>query len=210
MPVPSPERRKSLEQARKQYQQDLMSSEDVSRYLTENRGLSWETITHFRLGVVGNPSPEHDDYRGMLAIPYMAPNGDTLSIRFRNLSRDGPKYRSMPGDKPRPYNTSAVERAEDYIVLAEGEMDTMSGHQVGLPTIGVPGANCWKPEWAHIFHQYRRVIVPMHGDPAGRKFGASIAEKLSNTYLVDLGDGNDMNSIHTASGPGALREKLAA
>lgn len=219
MPVPSPERRKFSESARKRYQETLAPDDAEGLYLTKTRGLSWDSVSYFRLGVVRDPLPGHEDYVGMLAIPYLAPNGDTLTIRFRNLTGNGPKFRTLPGDKPRPYNTSALERHSADIWIPEGEPDTWILHQLGLPSCGLPGATTWKSEWKHIFAPYRTVYVPMDGDVAGRKFGEKIAESLSNARLIDMGkyvdsDGeeksHDVNSYFLENGPEATLKKVGA
>ncbi|MEU1881931.1 toprim domain-containing protein [Streptosporangium sp. NPDC020072] len=208
MPVPSSERRTFLEKARKRYQADLLEDAFAVDYLTTSRYMEWDNVTYFRLGVVGNPLPGHEAYKGMLSIPYMAPDGDTLDIRFKRLVGDGPKYLTTPGSKPRPFNTSAIEAHSDVMVLQEGEFDTMTWRQCGVPAIGVPGVDSWRPEWALIFKPYRSVIVPMDGDEPGRKFGATIAKALSNAHPVDLGDGMDSNDFYGQYGKDALLEKV--
>lgn len=208
MPVPSKERRKFLEQARKQYQEDLRDDAPAVDYLTTTRGLSWDNVTYFRVGVVGNPLPGHENYRGMLAIPYTAPNGDTLSIRFRRLNGDGAKYLTAPGDKPRLFNTSSIERHSDIICVTEGEFDAMVLNQVGLPAMGVPGANTWRKEWTLILKPYRTVYIFIDGDDPGRQFGKTIAEGLSNARIIDLGDGMDVNSYFLENGAEEIMKKV--
>lgn len=158
-------------------------------YLATTRGLSWDNVQYFRLGVVDDPLPGHESYRGMLSIPYTAPNGDTLSIRFRQPTDDfiGPKYLTLPGDTPRLYNTSALDRHEDFMCLTEGEIDTATAHQIGLPSIGIPGVQAWKPEWALIFKPYRVTYVFTDGDEPGDTFGRMIAEQVPNARPISMG-----------------------
>lgn len=155
------------------------------------RGLSADSVHYFRLGVADDPLPGHEAYRGMLSIPYLAPNGDTLSIRFRRLNGDGPKYLTMPGDKPRPFNTSSIERHAVNICLTEGEFDTMILHQLGLPSIGIPGVRSWKEEWCHIFTPYKTVYGFIDGDAPGREFGKKMGELLPNFRGIDMGSYQD-------------------
>ncbi|GAA2687772.1 toprim domain-containing protein [Nonomuraea recticatena] len=219
MPVPSKERRTFLESARKTYQEALTEDAFAVDYLTTTRGLSWDSVTYFRLGVVGDPLPGHEAYKGMLAIPYIAPNGDTLSIRFRNLRDNGPKYLTLPGDKPRPYNTAAIERYTSAMWITEGEIDSITLHEVGVPAIGIPGANTWRNDWALIFKPYQEVLIPVDGDDAGHKFGRGIAEQLENARVIDMGtyiDDNgeershDVNSFFVMHGQEALLRKVGA
>jgi len=204
MPVPSQERRAFLERARKSYQEQMNTAPAVVEYLTKTRGLSEASVAYFRLGAVVDPLPSHEAYRGMIAIPYTAPNGDTLSIRFRRIEGDGAKYLTMPGDKPRPFNTSSIERHTDFICMTEGEFDSMIAHQIGLPAIGIPGVQTWKDDWGLIFAPYRTVYGLCDGDEAGRDFGKRIAEKLPNFRMIDMGrhitpDGEDISvDVNTA------------
>lgn len=216
MPVPSAERRKFSEEARKTYQESLTPESDAGQYLTETRGLSWDSVAFFRLGVVESPLPGHEDMRGMLSIPYLAPNGDTLTVRFRRLGDEGPKYRSMHGDAPRPYNTQALERHSLDFWITEGEPDTWTCHQLGLPVTGFGGANTWKPLFRHIYAQYRTVFIPCDGDKAGREFGKSIATSLPNARPIDMGTyvdeegehAHDVNSFFLMEGREATLKKV--
>lgn len=219
MPVPSPERRTFLELARKNYQATLTPEHAAGQYLVTTRGLSWDSVAYFRLGVVEDPLPGHEAYKGMLAIPYLAPNGDTLTIRFRRLGTEGPKFQTLPGDKPRPYNTSALERHSQDIWITEGEPDTWILHQLGLPSNGMPGATVWKPDWKHIYAPYRTVYVPTDGDDAGKKFGRMLVEHLENVRPIDMGTytdgdgvvmGHDVNSYFIEHGPEATLKKVGA
>jgi hypothetical protein len=227
MPVPSLERRTFLERARRKYQEDLTPDGDAGRYLTETRHLSWDSVSYFRLGVVNDPLPGHESYRGMLAIPYIAPNGDTLQIRFRRLFGEGPKFKTMPGDIPRPYNTPDLEKFSNDIWITEGEPDTWILHQLGLPSVAIPGATVWRPEWKYIFAQYRTIYVPCDGDEAGYKFGQMLAEVMSNVRPIDMGkyetldrtgeddytqieNSHDVNSYYIQEGAEATLKKVGA
>lgn len=217
MPVPSQERRKFLEKARKKYQEFLTPESDAGQYLTRSRGLSWDSVSYFRLGVAENPLSGHEEFQGMLCIPYLAPNGDTLTLRFRRLGDEGPKYRSMHGDTPRPYNTPALERHTLDFWLTEGEPDCWTLHQLGLPANGYGGANTWKPHFRHIYAQYRTVFVACDGDKAGREFGKAIAKDLPNARPIDMGTyiddegaerSHDVNSYYLMHGSDETLRKV--
>lgn len=214
--MPSKERREFLEEARKNYQESLTSESVAGQYLTTTRGLSWANVNYFRLGVVNDPLPGHEEMRGMLSIPYLAPNGDTLTIRFRRLGEDGPKYRSMHSDTPRPYNTPALERHSLDFWITEGEPDTWILQQLGLPANGFGGANTWKSHFRHIYAQYRTVFVACDGDTAGKDFGKAIATSLPNARAIDMGTyeddegehSHDVNSFFLMEGPEATLRKV--
>lgn len=171
-----------------------------------------ERTAKFRLGYVGDPLPGFEKYQGMLAIPYLRQHPrhgwGCVSIRFRRLGEDGPKYRTMPGDRPRLYNTPALNLPTRDVGITEGEIDAISASICGLPTVGVPGAQSWKPLFAELFRGYRTVYVFTDGDAAGEQFGESVAASLVNNKVIPAPAGQDLNSILVDEGPAVLAERF--
>lgn len=192
-------------QALTRYQEEL--SPDAEKYLKEERGLTQETIERFRLGYVENPLPGHEHVRGHLAIPYLTPKGKVVSIRFRRLNGRGPKYLSMSSDMPRIYNTSGLEEETSGIVVCEGEIDTMTAAQCGLPAIGIPGAQAWQKRWWRLLVQYNAVFVLHDDDEPGKDFARKISETLENTRMVPMA-GGDVNSYYMEHGVTGLMKKV--
>ena len=189
--MPSEGQKKFLAQATEKYEKEL--SEEAAEYLV-NRGMTEETIRRFRIGLVENPLPGHEHVRGYLAIPYTTPDGTVVSMRFRRLKGEGPKYLSMAGDPPRIFNVSALERETSGIVVCEGEFDTMIAEQCGLPAIGIPGAQAWQKRWRRLLVQYQAVF-------------RAISESLENTRMVPM-NGGDVNSFFLEHGEAGLRRKV--
>lgn len=171
-----------------------------------------EQTAKFRLGYVGDPLPGFEKYQGMLAIPYLRwhprHGWGCVSLRFRRLGEDGPKYRTMPGDRPRLYNTPALNLPVREVGITEGEMDAITATVCGLPTVGVPGAQAWRPHFAELFRGYRTVYVFTDGDEPGDKFGESLASAMSNVKVIPARPGEDLNSILQSDGPGAVAERF--
>lgn len=171
-----------------------------------------ELTGRFRLGYVGSPLQGFEKYQGMLAIPYLRwhPRHEwgCVSIRFRRLGDDGPKYRTMPGDRPRLYNTPALNLPVREVGITEGEMDAIAATACGLPSIGVPGAQAWRPHFAELFRGYRTVYVFTDGDEPGDQFGETVAKTLPNSKIIPAPAGEDLNSILIAGGPEAVRERF--
>ena len=114
----------------------------------ESRGLAFPSIlresdARFRLGYVADPLRGHDAYKGMLAIPYLRWSQEfgwsVVSIRFRRLDDQKPKYLTVAGDRPRLYNTTALLKQSPRIAITEGEIDAITAEACGIPTVGVPG-----------------------------------------------------------------------
>jgi DNA primase len=196
-----------LGRASTKYAENLPGSEAES-YLQEERGLTAETIEKFKLGFVGeDPLPGHEKYTGCVSIPYAAPDGSIVSIRYRRLSGDGPKYLTMPGDIARIYNTSALTKPYSKICICEGEIDAETTEQDGLPAVGIPGANAWLPVWNLLFRQYDTIFVLCDDDKAGREFGATIQRGLETAQVIPM-TGGDVNSYRREHGPGSIRERI--
>lgn len=195
----------ALEAAVASYEQNLQVAGD---YLA-GRGFTPDVAKMFRLGVVVEPAQGHDAYVGRLSIPYLTPAG-VVDIRFRALTSDATvKYLGRPGASPTLFNVGALRRADETIVLCEGELDAVTMDAlVGVPAVGVPGVNNWQEYWARLFPDYAQVVVPVDGDDAGHGFGLRIAKQLPNAVIVRLPDGQDVNSLYTSGGPAAVKGLL--
>ncbi|MFD8142587.1 toprim domain-containing protein [Streptomyces sp. NPDC059708] len=213
MPVPSKSTQDYLKEAARQYVTDLSSEEGAS-------GLDWlagrmidplsPEAAKFGLGFVANPLPGHEQYKGCIAIPYIA--GDTVvKMRFRTLSESATcKYLDMPGGSPRPYNVRALTRYSPYICLTEGEFDAMAAEAAGMPAVGLPGAESWRPEWSRLLKQYRTVYMLQDGDEAGSRLTAAIGKDVPNLRAIPMGDSkeHDVNQYLIDHGREALKQKV--
>lgn len=183
--------RQFLLQATQRYASKIELAKD---YLS-SRHLSVEEASTFHLGVVEDPLPGHEAYKGRLAIPYITPSG-VVDIRFRAMGNEEPKYMGLVGAKTTMFNTQACFVADKYICVTEGEFDCiMMSVKTMHPTIGIPGANNWKPHYAKILDDFDVVIVLADGDPAGLEFGKKISRELGNVNIISMPDGEDVNSM---------------
>lgn len=171
-----------------------------------------DAVKRFRLGYVGDPLPGFEKYQGMLAIPYLRwhprHKWGCVSIRFRRLGEDGPKYRTMPGDRPRLYNTPILNLPVKEVGITEGEMDAIVATVCGIPTVGIPGAQSWRSQFGDLFQGYQTVYVFTDGDEPGEQFGEAVASSLSNAKIIPAPPGEDLNSILVSEGPQAITERL--
>ncbi|WP_245627893.1 toprim domain-containing protein [Actinomadura oligospora] len=202
--MPSDSQREFLERASRKYH-DEITPEGVE-YLT-GRGITEEAIGQWRLGVVSDPLPGHERYRGWLSIPYLTKHG-IVTIRYRRLSGTGDKYLTMPGDIPRIFNPSALEAGTRGICVTEGELDCIVAQMCDLPCIGLPGATSWQPVWAYLLEQYDQVMLLQDADDAGEKMAAALAKPLRTNLRPVVMTGGDVNSYFQAHGREALRTKV--
>lgn len=203
----SQSQRESLTQAVSRYHAALPGS-PAEEYLV-SRGLEPDLVERFRFGYAEDPLPEHEAHRGKLVIPYLRKHPrhgwSCVSLRFRSLDGSKPKYASLHGDRPRLYNTQALNAPGLEVGIAEGELDSVSASVCGLPTVGVPGAASWQQHWSELFRGYRTVHVFTDGDEAGEKLGRQLAKQLPNARVVPCLPGEDINSILVNQGEDAVR-----
>jgi 5S rRNA maturation endonuclease (ribonuclease M5) len=197
--------RSFLLQATQKYAAEI---ESVSAYLS-SRQLSVEEASIFHLGVVVDPLPGHEPYKGRLAIPYITPSG-VVDIRFRDLTgTHDAKYMGLVGAETTMFNTQAVFAADNYICVTEGEFDCiMMSVKTQHPTVGIPGANNWKKHYAKILDDFETVIVLADGDSPGLEFGKKISRELGNVNIISMPDGEDVNSMIIKQGSEWIDERI--
>jgi DNA primase len=218
--IPSQSTRESAEKTLQHYEGKLLNGEDgrTSASYLKARGLTKETVQFFRLGLVSDPPSEagHDFMVGRIAIPYITPTG-IVQMRFRAVPKDGipggpeasPKMMSEPGAKTTIYNVGALNPNNQTLYVAEGESDTWSAHQAGLPTIGIPGARAWRSVFANAL-KFRNVVVLADNDDHGEglELGQKIQADLRGTRIVMMDKGYDVNKMLIDYGPEGLRKKV--
>ena len=205
----SQSQRELLQRAVSKYHAKLPGS--PAEEFLNSRGLPPEEVAGYRFGYVDDPLPEHEQYRGKLAIPYLRKHPRTgwscVSIRFRTLEPEGkPKYQSMAGDRPRLYNTEKLTLPYPDVGITEGEIDAVTASLSGLPTVGIPGSQMWQDYWRELFLGYRNVFVFTDGDEPGMKLGHTIATALPNARVITCPPGEDINSLWVTRGPEAVKE----
>jgi DNA primase len=227
---PSAERASFLLEASKTFR-DQFEGSPAEEYLEQHRGISPETSKSFGLGYVGDSVPSgFEMYRGRLAVPYLryGPLGElsVASIRFRctktgcvkdengeflekevHLGNHG-KMESMAGDSQQIYNTSDLAKYHDEIAVCEGEPDTWTTKECGIPVIGIQGVTGWKDHFTELFEGYRVVWVLADGDDPGMKFAESVAAKLPVARIVPMDPGMDVNKSVRKYGSEYLLEKV--
>lgn len=202
----SASQREMLEEATTSYQAAVTA--DAARWLSA-RGIDREVAVTSRLGVVSDPLPGHERFRGFLAIPYLDKDGKTLTIRFRCLAEHDHrdfghgKYMSLPEDIPRMYGIASIHEAGDEIHVTEGELDRLILQKIGLPAVAVPGAHLWRPRHRIMLAGFNRIWVWGDPDDAGADFTNKVTRSLHRARGVRLRDG-DVTDTYKAGGADAL------
>lgn len=192
MLVPNSNMRRLLESRLREYHQQFLENNEALT-IWEERGLTKKVAEEFLVGFVSEPLKGDARYKGRLAIPYITANGLPVAFKFRAIDDNPTRFMKDKGDPNRIFNTRILRRARK-IVVTEGEIDAISAAQAGLQAVGIPGANNWKSEWGRIFFN-REVTVLGDGDDAGREFAEMVATKLYGARVLDLPDGEDVNTL---------------
>lgn len=149
----------------------------------------------------------------MLAIPYLrwspgSAGWSVASIRFRQLNAAKAKYLTVAGDQPRLYNTLALLKRSPFVAITEGEIDAITADVAGIPAVGVPGSQAWKPHFREPFIGYEDVFILADGDDAGRTFAETVASSLPNARIRSMPPGSDVNSLVMERGVQALKDRI--
>jgi DNA primase len=203
----SASQREALEEATSSYAGAVTA--EAARYLLA-RGIDRDTAATFRLGVVGDPFPGHERFRGWLAIPYLDREGKPLSMRFRCITEHNHrdfghgKYMSMTDEPSRVFNVRGIHLAEDTLHVAEGEFDTMILSRVfGGCASGFPGARSWSGHHRRMLAGFSKVYVWGDPDEAGAEFVQKVTRAVRTAKGVRL-RGGDVTDTYVAGGADAL------
>lgn len=193
-----------LEETVARYQANAVSA---ATYLL-TRGITEEAAHTFRLGYVEGEHAGDNDYAGRLSIPYLTPAGP-VEIRYRSMGEQKPKYLSRPGAGTKLFNVSDLLIESPVLYVCEGEMDAITASALcGLPTVGVPGANSWRPHFKLLMQDYAKVIVMCDGDEAGRQFGKTVAKEIDTAVAISMPAGMDVNDVYLSGGREAVLSQV--
>lgn len=206
----SKEQRQYLERAWETYSPHLG---DAAEWLA-GRGVDLEHARSRGLGVVREPIPGHENMVGRLAIPYLTDVGP-VNMNFRCIQdhncKEIPKhskYMKRKGSSTNLYGVQSADWAEEWIVVTEGEIDALVWHQIGVPAMGVPGAENWQDHWVNVLEDFSRVYLAEDGDDAGKDLWIAMSENLTNVIRMKMPDGEDTNSMFLKEGEGYLLGRI--
>jgi len=179
------------------------------------RGISEVVAAKYQLGTITDPINGHEMYEGWISIPYITASGSCVGFKFRRVDEGKPKYGSPTGQKAHLYNVSDITIMKPYIVVCEGELDTVIVSGVlDIPAVGVPGVAAWKPHFPKLFGGYETVYVvgdndvKEDGSNPGAEFSKRVANEVMNSQIVTLPPNMDINDYYLVNGAEATRALL--
>ena len=179
------------------------------------RGISEVVAAKYQIGTITEPINGHEMYQGWISIPYITAGGSCVGFKFRRVDEGKPKYGSPTGQKAHLYNVADITIMKPYIVVCEGELDTVIVSGVlDIPAVGVPGVAAWKPHFPKLFGGYETVYVvgdndvKEDGSNPGAEFSKRVANEVMNSTIVTLPPNMDINDYYLAHGASATRKIL--
>jgi len=137
-------------------------------------------------------------------ISYRGVDGSEEAARFRialeKSEEIDERFKWRTGSKTSLYGLWRLERIRKagWVVLVEGESDAQTLWYHGIPALGVPGADTWKPAWAEHLEGIEKIFAVIEPDKGGgilrEKLGAS--DLRGRLYLVDLGEHKDASGLY--------------
>lgn len=164
------------------------------------RGLTDETIAAFRIG---------EQVRGDAAFavfPYLR-DGELINAKYRNVAekRD---MRQEGGAEPCLFGWHLIEPNARRIAIAEGEIDAMTLHQVGIPALSVnagAGNHQWiDSDWERL-ERFSEILLCYDSDEAGQKGAREVANRLGieRCRVVTFDNAKDANEYLASGADGA-------
>ncbi len=149
------------------------------------------------------------EYMGAPAvrIPYHDEAGEERAVRYRAaLTGDG-RFRWKKNARPMLYGLGHLVEARHhgYVILVEGETDTVTLWYQGFPAVGVPGAGTWKDSWATELDTVKTIYLVVEPDTGGEQLLAALSDSTLRDRLRIihmLPETNDMNALFLADRAG--------
>lgn len=162
----------------------------VMKYLTEERKLTLETISKYRVAEVDEIGPwenwkSQKPAKGPWVIfPYI--RGGLVSMKYLHLQRkDGKKFTLVePNCEPTCFGWDAMEPTSRVLTICEGEIDAMTLYQYGYPAVSVPfgGGKGDKQQWVNYdwdwLEPYETIYLCFDMDKAGEAAVEELVQRL--------------------------------
>ncbi|HDR8957048.1 toprim domain-containing protein [Burkholderia vietnamiensis] len=154
------------------------------------RGITAETVQAFKVAEQTNGPKTH------IVFPYLR-GGELINAKYRNIA-DKKDMRQEAGAEPCLFGWNLIDPAQRVVAIAEGEIDAMTLHQVGIPALSVnagAGNHQWiDSDWERL-ERFSEILLCYDNDEAGRKGAQEVANRLGieRCRVVFFGESKDAN-----------------
>ena len=164
----------------------------------EEDGLTFEAFARAKClesEILRQAQVTQGSYQGKPAVlfRYRDTEGDLQAVRYR-VALTGDKFAWQRGAKPKNlaygewWLPQWREKGRREIVLVEGESDALTLWQVGVPAIGIAGANSLNEYHAKLLDGFE-VVVWQEPDSGGRTFAQKACELFQNARVIQAPHG---------------------
>lgn len=170
----------------------LSSDSSVTKYLVDDRKLSFATIQAFKIGQCGNE----------IVFPYLRA-GEVIFIKYIKLERINNKkqIRIEANCEPCLFGWHMIPDYSRSVVICEGEIDAMSLYQYGIAALSVPfgGGGGNKQKWLEYEFErlaiFDEIFLCMDDDQEGQIATEELIERLGRhrcrVVTLPLKDANE-------------------
>lgn len=147
------------------------------------RGIDRATVDQFGVGFCSGSGL----MSGRVTIPIHDDEGRLVAYCGRAIDGIEPRYRFPAGfQKSRVlFNYHrALCTGSDEVVLVEGFFDCMRVHQAGFPCVALMGVQLSEAQKGLLVRGFRRVVVLLDGDDAGRAASGRVAQVMAPVTQV--------------------------
>ena len=142
----------------------------------ESRGFDEDTTRYFRVG--------YDPKSDMVLVPIFNPQGEPVGFNGRTV--EGKRFR-LSKDLPRNemlFNLHNAKRHGGTAIVCESQFDVMKMHQAGFPNgVCFLGSSISDRQIYLLQRYFNRIIIMTDADPAGRKAGHTLSQKLRGVAI---------------------------
>jgi DNA primase len=174
--------------------------DDRGRLYLNGRGISDESIDHFKLGYSAS--------QDMVIVPVHSPDGIPVGLVGRSI--EGKSFKNSTG-LPRNktmFNIHRAKRMGGTAIVVESSFDAIRVHQSGYPNVvATLGGSMSKINLNNLNRNFSKIIIMTDADQAGRELGKLIANTLKTKEVLWAHYSNDTLYPHDAKDVGDMREE---
>jgi DNA primase len=145
-----------------------------------SRGISEETAARFGAGHF----PGRGTMSGRVVVPIHSERGELVAYAGRAVDDADPKYRFPAGFHKSRELFNLHRAGGDEVIVVEGFFDAMKVHQAGFPHVVALMGSALSERQRELLLRFRRLVLMLDGDDAGRAATAEIAAKLVYSRFV--------------------------